>query len=99
MPRGSANGTVLQHRPQRLLVLQLVLQLKKPNILQLYPVAIVSGCTVSGCSFCLFGVATGLVLQPTVCRTPVSVFLQLTIYTYATHFIRLRSSSFTNLLE
>ena len=54
--RGSANGTVLQHRPQRLLVLQLVLQLKKPNILQLYPVAIVSGCTVSGCSFHLYPV-------------------------------------------
>ena len=34
----------------------MVLQLKKPNILQLYPVAIVSGCTVSGCSFHLYPV-------------------------------------------
>ena len=49
--RGSANGMVLQHRPPRLLVLQLVLQLKKPLFLlpvsgcncirlQLYPVAV-----------------------------------------------------------
>ena len=33
------------------------LYLKKPKFFSLYPVAIVSGCTVSGCSFCLYPVA------------------------------------------